>query len=162
MTISNQSECLYFKLFKIGVIFVQISSGFYIESTLWKSKNLQKRTSGSLKNFIRVGAAAIAPCFSLHLQQCGPGFESQAHHLRFYNLYYWNCNEKRTKINKKKPELSHFLKNNGTTAVRRKWLSCKPTSSKRIELPQFNFKLITVVKVQQITHVYECLGVLRM
>ena len=28
--------------------------------------------------------AAIAPWFHLHLPSCGPGFESQAHHLRFF------------------------------------------------------------------------------
>ena len=30
-----------------------------------------------------VGAAAMAPWFRLCLPSCGPGFESQAHHLRF-------------------------------------------------------------------------------
>ena len=28
----------------------------------------------------------------------------------FFNLYYWNCDEKRTKINKKRPGLAHFKK----------------------------------------------------
>ena len=28
----------------------------------------------------------------------------------FFNLYYWNWNEKRTKINKKRPGLAHFFK----------------------------------------------------
>ena len=31
--------------------------------------------------------AAIAPWFCLRLPSCGPVFESQAHHLRFFNLY---------------------------------------------------------------------------
>ena len=31
-------------------------------------------------------AAAIAPWFRLHLPSCGPGFESQAHHLRFFQF----------------------------------------------------------------------------
>ena len=35
-------------------------------------------------------------------------FKSQAHQLCFFNLYYWNCNEKRAKINKKRPGLAHF------------------------------------------------------
>ena len=56
-----------------------------------------------------VGVAAIAPWFRLRLPSCGLGFESQAHHLCFFNLY-WNCNKKRTKINKKRPGLAHFLK----------------------------------------------------
>ena len=38
-----------------------------------------------------------------------PGFESQAHHLCFFNLY-WNCNEKRTKLNKKRPGFAHLKK----------------------------------------------------
>ena len=54
--------------------------------------------------------AFIAPWFRLHLPTCGRWFESQAYHLSFFNLYYWNGNEKRTKINKKRPRLGHFLK----------------------------------------------------
>ena len=30
--------------------------------------------------------AAIAPWFHLHLPSCGPGFKSQAHHLRFFQF----------------------------------------------------------------------------
>ena len=30
--------------------------------------------------------AAIAPCFRLRLPSCGPRFESQAHHLRFFQF----------------------------------------------------------------------------
>ena len=33
-----------------------------------------------------IGVAAIAPWFRLHLPSCGPGFESQAHHLCFFQL----------------------------------------------------------------------------
>ena len=54
--------------------------------------------------------ASIALWYHLHLPSCGRGFESQTHHLHFFNLYYWNCNEKRTKINKKRPGLTHFYK----------------------------------------------------
>ena len=51
------------------------------------------------------------------LPSCGPGFESQAHHLRFFNFILLSycisvccCwKEKRTKINKKIPGLTHFL-----------------------------------------------------
>ena len=56
-------------------------------------------------------AAAIALHYHLHLPFCGHGFESKVHHIHFFNLYYWNCNGKRTKINKKRPRLAHFLKN---------------------------------------------------
>ena len=52
----------------------------------------------------------IAPWFHLRLPSCGRGFKSQAHHLSFFNLHYWNCNEKRTKINQKMPGLAHSLK----------------------------------------------------
>ena len=65
------------------------------------------------KQIIFFRVAAIAPWFRLRLPSCGPGFKSQAHHLRFFNLYYWNCIEKITKItkiNKKRPGLAHFLK----------------------------------------------------
>ena len=55
--------------------------------------------------------ATIAPWFCLRLPFYGPEFESQAHHLGFFILYYWNCIEKITKINKKRPGLAHFLKN---------------------------------------------------
>ena len=47
---------------------------------------------------------AIAPWF--RLPSCGPRFESLAHHLCFFSLYC-DCNEKRTKINKKRPWLAH-------------------------------------------------------
>ena len=50
-------------------------------------------------------AAAIAPWFRLRLPSCGPGF----------NLYYWNCNGKRTKINKERLGLAHFLKRGSET-----------------------------------------------
>ena len=54
--------------------------------------------------------ANIAPRYRLCLPSCGCGFQSQAHHLRFFNLYNWNCNEKRTKINEKEAGIGPFLK----------------------------------------------------
>ena len=36
-----------------------------------------------------------APWFRLRLPSCSPGFESQAQHLRFFNLYNWCWNELR-------------------------------------------------------------------
>ena len=60
--------------------------------------------------------AAIAQWIRLRLPSCRPGFESQAHHLRFFQfklfkLYicHLNWNVKRTKINKKRPGLAHFF-----------------------------------------------------
>ena len=61
-------------------------------------------------------AVAKAPWFRLRLPSCDRGFKSQAHHLRFFNLYYWNCNEKRTKINKRgRSGLAHFFKKVATS-----------------------------------------------
>ena len=37
-----------------------------------------------------------------------PGFESQAHHLHFFQ-FVLNCNEKRTKINKKEAGIDPFF-----------------------------------------------------
>ena len=55
-------------------------------------------------------AAAITPWYRLRLPSCSRGFESQAHHLSFFNLYYWNCNQRRTKINKKGRDWPIFFK----------------------------------------------------
>ena len=59
--------------------------------------------------------ANIAPWFCLRLPSCGPRFESQAQHLRFFqfvlNCVVWkrNCNEIRTKLNKKETGIGPFL-----------------------------------------------------
>ena len=54
---------------------------------------------------------------SSHLLFCGPGFESQAQHLRFFQfillklyIFHLNWNVTRTKVNKKRSGLAH-LKN---------------------------------------------------
>ena len=52
---------------------------------------------------------ATALCFRLRLPFCGCKFESQAHHLCFFQLYYWSCDEKRTKI-KKEVRIGPFFK----------------------------------------------------
>ena len=70
----------------------------------------------TLFNSYPTWVAVIAPWFCLCLPSCGPRFESQAHHLCFFNLY-WNCNEKRTKINKKEAWIVPFL-NSYHTKVR--------------------------------------------
>ena len=55
-------------------------------------------------------AAVIPLWFHLHLPSCSPRFKSQAHHLRFCQFVLVKlCNEKRTKINKKRPGLSHLF-----------------------------------------------------
>ena len=56
--------------------------------------------------------AAIAPSFCLHLSFLRPVFESQAPHLCFSNLHYWNCHEKGTK---KQAGIGPFKKENSFT-----------------------------------------------
>ena len=58
--------------------------------------------------------AAIAQYIRLCLSSCGPGFESQAHHLCLFHYsqildYICHCVEKRTFIKKKRPSLAHFF-----------------------------------------------------
>ena len=80
-----------------------------IKWRLWRSFLQQISTPNIMTSSIEVMhpsnksilPAAIALWFHLRLPSCGRGFESQAHHLSFFNLYNWNCNEKRTKVNKK-------------------------------------------------------------
>ena len=55
--------------------------------------------------------AAIAPWFRLRLSSCGPGFESQAHHLCFFQFVlklYWEKNENK----QKEAGIGPFLKGN--------------------------------------------------
>ena len=54
--------------------------------------------------------AAIAQYICLHLTSCHPGFESQAKYLRVFQFIFELCHVGKTKINKKRPELAHFLK----------------------------------------------------
>ena len=61
--------------------------------------------------------AAIAQWIRLRLPSCCPGFESQAHHLCFFQfilfkLYFChlNLNVKTTKINKKEVGIGPFLR----------------------------------------------------
>ena len=54
----------------------------------------------------KLGVAAIAPWFRLRIPSFGPGLESQAHHLLFFQFvllkFYWE--------NNKNKQLAHFLK----------------------------------------------------
>ena len=77
-----------------------------IRSSEWRPKT----EAGAKSN-----DATIAQWIRLRLPSCRPGFESQAHHLCFFQfilfkLYicHLNWNVKRTKINKKRPGLAHF------------------------------------------------------
>ena len=74
-----------------------------------QQKNLGYRFKLPKKTFYF--GAAIAPCYRLCPQSCGRTFESQAHHIRFFNLNYLNCKEKRKKINNKEAGIGPFFKN---------------------------------------------------
>ena len=56
------------------------------------------------------GGAAVAQWIHLHIPSCRPGFESQAHHLCLYQYYLELWNFEKTKIDKKRPGLAHFLR----------------------------------------------------
>ena len=64
-----------------------------------------KRTLGSRGAWVGWKGASIARWICLRLLAGGPGFNPQAQYLCFVNL---NCDEKRTRINKKSPRLGHF------------------------------------------------------
>ena len=64
-------------------------------------QHFRVRTPLAKKDF----SIAIAPCICLHLPFCGPGSNPKHTIYAFFNLY-WNCNKKRTKINKKRPGLA--------------------------------------------------------
>ena len=53
--------------------------------------------------------AAIAPWFCLRLPSCGPGFESQAHHLCFIQ-FVLKLKRKKNKNKQKEAGLAHFFK----------------------------------------------------
>ena len=119
------------------------NNGFYWVLLLRRA--LIRPTKFNLINF-NCRVADIALWFRLRLPSCGPGFESQAHHLRFFNLYYWNCNEKITKINKKRPSVA------GVTHSQ--WIclrlpTCRPRfKSQAHHLCYYQFKLWHVEKTK--------------
>ena len=55
-----------------------------------------------------MGYAAIVQWIRLPLPSCRPGFESQAHHLRFHRFIEL-CNVEKTKINKKEAGIGTFF-----------------------------------------------------
>ena len=54
--------------------------------------------------------AAIPQWIHLRFPSCLSGFESQAHHLCFYQFIFELCHVEKMKINKKRPGLAHFKK----------------------------------------------------
>ena len=61
---------------------------------------------------LNVKLAAIAQWFCLRLPSCGPGSNPEHTIYAYFNLYFWNCDEKRTKINEKEAGIGPFLKRN--------------------------------------------------
>ena len=56
--------------------------------------------------------AAIAPWFCLRLPSCGPGFESQAHHLRFFQFVLMKLYRDNNENKQKEIGIGPFLKKN--------------------------------------------------
>ena len=75
-----------------------------------RSANLKSKKTNHFHK-IRIRGAAIAQWIRLRTRFCHPGFESQAHHLYFYHLkpnLCYICHLKKTKINKKGPDLANL------------------------------------------------------
>ena len=80
-------------------------------------------------SMLRLHWAVIAQWIRLRLPNCCPRFESQGHHLHFFQFIKFtlcicnlNWNLKRTKINKKRPGLALFKK--GITVRLTSYLFC--------------------------------------
>ena len=58
--------------------------------------------------------AAIAPWFRLRLPFCGPGFDSQALHLRFFQFVLLKLYRENNENKQKEAGIGPFLKNNIT------------------------------------------------
>ena len=56
--------------------------------------------------------AAIAPWFRLRLPFCGPGFESQAHLLRFFQFVLLELYPENNKNRRKEAGIGPFFKKN--------------------------------------------------
>ena len=52
----------------------------------WKGERFMKQGLSRTLYYFNFSAAAIALWFCLHLPSCGPGFESQANHLHFFQF----------------------------------------------------------------------------
>ena len=65
--------------------------------------------------------AAIAQWIHLRLQSWRFGFESQAHHLCFYQIIFELWLVEKTIINKKRPRLGPFKKHTNSCSLRLEW-----------------------------------------
>ena len=82
---------MYLKLFKthhaLGKsVSCSFSRPFGVTRLCYYWKVLVTFKFNSFKIWLRGVEVAIAPWFHLRLQSCGPGFESQAHHLRIFQF----------------------------------------------------------------------------
>ena len=91
--------------------FVEINSEKVIYVVLKnKHKELCTGTQHFLTSQMWVLWASIVHWICLRLPSCCPGFESQAHHLHFYQFIFELCHMEKTIIKKKRPEFPIFLK----------------------------------------------------
>ena len=107
--LSSRVSLVLTNCYDIKINMISMRNSKIINATEMKILPQQNNYEEISIKLIQLAAAAIAPWYCLSLPSCSRRFESQAHHLGFINLYYWNCNEKRTKINKKRPGSAHFL-----------------------------------------------------
>ena len=115
--LSSRVSLVLTNCYDIKINMISMRNSKIINATEMKILPQQNNYEEISIKLIQLVAAAIAPWYCLSLPSCSRRFESQAHHLGFINLYYWNCNEKRTKINKKRPGSAHFLINSTYQAL---------------------------------------------
>ena len=74
--------------------------------------------------------AAIAPWFCLRLPSCGPGFESQAHHLRFFQFVLLKLYRENNENKQKEAGIGPFLKRQDVKIISYKQFKRKKTIDK--------------------------------
>ena len=67
------------------------------------------RSNGQDSNEIVIRGAAIAKWIHLRLPSCHPGFESQAHHLHFYQIKFELFHVEKTKNKQKEAGIGPFF-----------------------------------------------------
>ena len=77
-----------------------------------KHKELCTGTQHFLTSQMWVLWASIVHWICLRLPSCCPGFESQAHHLHFYQFIFELCHRENDENKQKEAELAHFFKKN--------------------------------------------------
>ena len=77
--------------------------------------------------------ATIAQWIRLRIQSCHPGFESQAHHLSFYQFVFELCLVEKTKTKQKEAVIGTFLKNSLSFVGAKFWFDVICKSRQRLE-----------------------------